>query len=139
MKKLFLDTNVILDILLRRDPFYADAARLWLKIESGELKGMVSLPSLTTIFYLVRRSSDATTARHVLQTMCKKLQIADSPRQAGHLALQSHLPDFEDALQYEIAVLAGADCLITRNPSHFPKRGKLPIWTPDEFLKKPTL
>jgi predicted nucleic acid-binding protein len=135
LKRVFLDTNVLLDILLRRDPFYAAGAAIWLKVESRELEGLVSAVSLGTIFYLVRKRSDASTARQALNTMCRVLQIVDCPAQAGHMALQSHMPDFEDALQYAIATLAGADSLITRNPSDFPKRGKVPVLTPEEFLK----
>ena len=74
-------------------------------------------------------------ARQAVSTICRVLQVADSPGQAGHMALQSHMADFEDALQYAIATLAGADCLVTRNPSDFPKRGKVPVLTPEEFLK----
>ena len=136
MKKVFLDTNILLDILLRREPFFADAADLWLRIESGELEGMVSLPSLATVFYLVRKRSDAANARQALQTICGVLRIADSPGEAGHRAVQSSMADFEDALQYAIAMMCGADCLITRNPSDFPRRGKLPVFTPEEFLKR---
>ena len=135
MKRVFLDTNVLLDILLRRDPFYAAAAKIWLKVESREMEGLVSLPSLGTIFYLVRKRADLNTARQALSTICRVLRVAESPGQAGHMALQSHMPDFEDALQYAIATLAGADCLVTRNPSDFPKRGKVPVLTPEEFLK----
>ena len=134
MKKVFLDTNVLLDIILQREPFFIDAANLWLKIESGELKGFVSLPSLATLFYLVRKNSDAATARQAIETMCRVVQIADSPGEAGHMAIQSQVPDFEDALQYAIAVLCGVDCLITRDLAGFPKRGKLPVLTPREFL-----
>jgi predicted nucleic acid-binding protein len=136
LKRVFLDTNVLLDILLRRDPFYADAAKLWLKIESRELEGLVSLPSLGTIFYLVKRSADANAARQALTTMCRVLRIADGPGKAGQMALQSRMADFEDALQYAIATLAGADCIITRNVPDFPKRGKIPVLTPKEILAR---
>jgi predicted nucleic acid-binding protein len=135
VKRIFLDTNIVLDILLQRDLFYADAAAIWLKIESNELEGLVSLQSLGTIFYLLRKSTDTPTARKALQTMCRVLEIADSPARAGHMALQSTQPDFEDALQYAIAVLAKAECLITRNASDFPKRGKIPVLSPEEFLR----
>ena len=102
------------------------------------MTGYVSLPSLATIFYLVRKSADTMTARQALRTIGKVLQIAASPGKAGHMALQSHMSDFEDALQYAIATLAGADWLITRKPSDFPRRGTPPIFTPEEFLKKHT-
>jgi len=134
LKRVFLDTNVLLDILLRRDPFYAAAAKIWLKVESREVEGLVSLVSLGTISYLVRKRTDPNAAREALNTICRVLQIADCPGQAGRMALQSHMLDFEDALQYAIATLAGADCLVTRNPSDFPKRGKVPVLTPEDFL-----
>lgn len=99
------------------------------------MEGIVSLVSLGTIFHLVRKRTDANTARQALNRICQVLRIADGPGQAAHMALQSHMPDFEDALQYALATLAGADCLVTRNPSDFPKRGKVPVLTPEEFLK----
>ena len=136
MKRVFLDTNVLLDILLRRNPFYAAAAKLWLKVESRELAGIVSLPTLGTIFYLVRKRADLNTARQALDTICRVLQIVDSPAKVGHMALHSRMTDFEDALQYFTATLAGADCVVTRNPSDFPKRGKVPVLTPEELLKR---
>lgn len=136
MKRIFLDTNIVLDILLQRDPFYADAAAIWLKIESNELEALISLQSLGTIFYLLRKHMDTPSARKALQTICRVVNIADSPAQAGHMALQSTQPDFEDALQYAIAVLAKVECLITRNAADFPKRGKVPVLTPEEFLRK---
>jgi len=136
LKRVFLDTNVLLDIILKRDPFYAAAAKLWLKIESRELEGLVSLLSLGTIFYLVQKSADAKTGRQAVNTMCRVLQIVDSPGQAGHMALHSRMTDFEDALQYAVATLAEADCIVTRNPSDFPKRGKVQVLTPEEFLER---
>ena len=136
MKRVLFDTNVLLDILLKRDPFYAVAAELWLRIESGDIEGLVSLPSLATIFYVVGRCVDEKTARQALNTMCRTLRIAEGPAEAGHMALRSRQPDFEDALQYAIAVLAKADCLVTRNPSDFPKHGRLPVMTPDKLLQR---
>ena len=136
MKRVLLDTNVLLDILLKRHPFYAAAAKLWLKVESGEIEGLVTLPSLGTVFYLVRKGADVNSARQAVHTICRVLQIADGPSEAGRMALRSRMSDFEDAIQYAVAVLAGADCLVTRNPSDFPRRGKVPVLTPDEFLKE---
>jgi predicted nucleic acid-binding protein len=135
VKRIFLDTNILLDILLQRDPFYANAAEIWLGIESGTFEGLVSLPSLGTIFYLLRKQTDGVTARKALKTICRVLHIADCPAKAGHMALRSPQSDFEDALQYAMAVQAKADCLITRNPSDFPKRGKVVVLTPEEFLR----
>jgi predicted nucleic acid-binding protein len=136
VKRIFLDTNIVLDIFLQRDPFYADAAAIWLKIESNELEGFVSLQSLETVFYLLRKCTNVLMARKSLQTMCRVVKIADSPAQTGYMALQSTQSDFEDALQYAIAVLAKAECLITRNISDFPKRGQVPVLTPEDFLRK---
>jgi predicted nucleic acid-binding protein len=139
VKRIFLDTNFILDILLRRDPFYPDAAAIWLKIESRELEGLVSLHSLATIFYLLRKQQGAQAARKTVQTICRVAKIADSPARAGPIALRSTQPDFEDALQYAIAYISKAECLITRNTSDFPMRGKVPVLTPHAFLQKQSL
>lgn len=137
MKQVFWDTNVLLDILLRREPFFAPAAAVWLKTESGELEGQVSIPSLTTVFYLVRKCADRKTARSALQAICRVFRVVGSPSEVAHLALESGRKDFEDAVQYHTAALAGADCVITRNPRHFPRvnEGGPSVLTPEEFLR----
>jgi len=136
VRRIFWDTNVLLDILLRREPFFASAAELWLKTEAGELEGLVSIPSLTTIFYLIQRSADRRTARSALRTLCRVLDVVGSPAEVAALALDGGRKDFEDAVQYHTAVLAGADCVVTRNPRDFPsaREGGIPVLTPEELL-----
>jgi predicted nucleic acid-binding protein len=137
VKRVFWDTNVLLDILLRREPFFAPAADVWLRTEVGALEGCVSIPSLVTISYVVRRCADRKTARTALQTICRVFRIVDSPAEVAGLALQSGWKDFEDAVQYHTAALAGADCVMTRNPRDFLRagEGRPGILTPEEFLR----
>ena len=137
MNQVFWDTNVLLDILLRREPFFAPAADVWLKTESGEIEGQVSIPSLTTVFYLVRRCAHRKTARSALHTLCRVFRVVGSPAEVARLALESGRKDFEDAVQYHTAALAGADCVMTRNPRVFPRSGEggPPVLTPEEFLR----
>ena len=136
MRRIFWDTNVLLDILLRREPFFSSAADVWLRTEAGELEGLVSIPSLTTVFYLIHKSTDRRTARSALRTLCRVLHVVGSPAEVASLALESPRKDFEDAVQYHTAVLAGADCVMTRNPRDFPsaREGGIPVLTPEEFL-----
>ncbi len=137
MKRVFWDTNALLDILLRREPFFASTAQVWLKTEAGELEGMVSIPSLTTVFYLIEKSADRRTARSAVRTLCRVLQAVDSPAKAARLALESRQRDFEDAVQYHTARLAGADCVMTRNVRDFLRgqEGGIPVLTPEELLR----
>ncbi|HID28753.1 MAG TPA: PIN domain-containing protein [Desulfobacterales bacterium] len=131
--KLFLDTNLLLDVLAEREPFYAAAARLWSMAETGQCTALVSAISFNNVFYIVRKARDAQTARRAL-ILLRDVFIGVAPDQAIlNQAIDSEIPDFEDAIQFYSAVHAGADYLITRNADDFPV-GSLPILDPQEFL-----
>ena len=67
--KLFIDTNLLLDVLAEREPFYASAARVWSLCETGVCKGFVSATSFNNVFYIVRRARNADVARKALVLM----------------------------------------------------------------------
>ena len=137
MKRIFWDTNVLLDILLQRALFFAPAAEVWLKTESGELEGQVSITSLTTVSYLVQKCVDRKAASSALHTICRVFRVVGAPAEVARLALDSGWKDFEDAVQYHTAALAGADCVVTRNPRDFPRAGASGplVLTPEELLR----
>ena len=127
------DTNVLLDVLARRQPFYMHSARVFALVEKGQLEGSVSTLSLANIFYVTRRLEGAQNARRAVRIVRNVFTLVSFDPQIASLAIDSEMADFEDAIQYFSAVRAGAACLLTRNPKDFPVSG-VGIQTPTEFL-----
>ena len=133
MIKAFIDTNVLLDVLARREPFYADAARLWSLCERGRVTGCVSVISFNNIYYVVRKAESKDRAEEALTLIRDVFTAVDLSAQVLGQAIDAGFDDFEDAIQFHSAVHAEASCLVTRNPDHFPF-GSVPILSPREFL-----
>ena len=131
--KVFLDTNILLDVLARRNPFFANAGRIWTLAEQGELEAFVSAFSFNNIYYIIRKAEGKAKARKALHLLRDVFTSVAPEQQIMDQALDSDLDDFEDAVQYYSAGRIHADYLITRNPHDFPSEG-LPVVSPDEFL-----
>lgn len=129
----FVDTNVLLDVLGKRAPFYADSAALWTLAEQGKVRGLVSALSFSNIYDIVRRLKDRRAAKKAMVLLRDTFTPVACDEQVLQQAIDSLLNDFEDAIQYFSALRAGAVCLVSRNPDHFP-RSSLPVLTPSEFL-----
>ena len=132
--RVLVDTNVLVDVIVERKPFYTDSVAIWTLAEQGQLTGLVSAISFTNIYYIVRRLEDEKKARRALQLVRDTFQVADCDQQVINQAIDVKVKDFEDAVQYVSAVRASADCLVSRNPGHFPTAKECPVLTPAEFL-----
>ena len=132
--KVFFDTNVLIDVLALRQPFYEDSAELWTLSERRTITGLVSVLTFTNTFYIVRRLADLKTARRALSLIRDAFTPVACDGDIINRAIVSNLVDFEDAVQYISATQIGVDCIVSRNVSHFPASGECPILTPAEFL-----
>jgi predicted nucleic acid-binding protein len=132
--KVFFDTNILLDVLAKRQPFYADSATAWTLAEDGKLDGLVSAISFTNVYYIVRKLVDAKTARHALVLLRGTFAIVSCDERILSQAMDSDIKDFEDAVQFESAAHAGAECMLSRNPDDFPRTSDCPVLMPAEFL-----
>lgn len=132
MKVLF-DTNVILDLLLDREPFADDAARCFSRVEQGEIEGFLCATTLTTLHYLISKSIGAKSARESIELLLSLFQVAlvDYAVLEGALALG--FKDFEDAVLHEAARAAGVDLIVTRNIVDF-KRSKIQVRLPADLV-----
>jgi predicted nucleic acid-binding protein len=128
-----IDTNVLLDVLARREPFYADSAKVWTLAESGQITGLISVLSLANLFYLLRRMNGHNFAREALRSLRHIFRLVPMDLPVVDQAVDGDMADFEDAIQFFSAVRAGAAVLITRNPADFPV-ADIVIQTPTEFL-----
>ena len=131
--KILIDLNVILDVLQRREPFYAMSARVLAAAERGVLEGWVAAHSLTTLFYLLARYQSAEQARVALTDLLTFLSVAAIDHMVIEQALNLPYPDFEDAVQMMAAVRSGVRYLITRNVRDY-DMGPLPVLQPVELL-----
>ena len=118
--------------MLHRDQFVADSARIWNNCETGKALGFISAISLNNIHYIARKlitSGDALESiRHILNIFT----IVPLDASILRMAVDFPLKDFEDAIQIFSALQAKADCIVTRDTSHFPA-DYLPILTPAEY------
>lgn len=129
----FLDANVLLDLFLERQPFVEDAERLWFLAERDRIAGAVSALSFPNAYYVIRKTRGAGAAMTALRAMRDTFRIVECDERIIHQAMDAKLSDFEDAVQYFSAVRINVDCMVSRNPRHFPKFS-LPILSPHDFL-----
>src|SRR5580700_10316907 len=120
--KVFVDTNVLLDVLAHREPFYADSAQLWTLTETGRISGHVSALSLPNLYYLLRRGKGDKGARKNLRLLRDIFNLVPLDAQIIHQAIDSDIGDFEDGIQFFSAQRAGAAILISRNAKDFPRQ-----------------
>jgi predicted nucleic acid-binding protein len=133
--KVFLDTNVLLDVLAGRESFYAASAEVWSLAESGAVQGYISAISFNNIYYVMRRTAGKHKADQALRILRDIFMPLAPDALILNQAIDATMNDFEDAIQFHSAIRAGADCLITRNPGHFRKaETNMAISTPEEFL-----
>ena len=133
MMRVFLDTNVVLDVLGERRPFVENAKPIWMLAEHGRITGLVSALSFANIFYILRKYADAGTAQQSLRYL--RANFTPVPCDQGIIdhALASDFADFEDAIQYFCARNADAECIVTRDAGHFGSPS-IPILSPLQFL-----
>ena len=133
MKQVLFDTNVVLDTLLKRTPWEADAAACWQACEDGKIKGCLTATTLTDIFYLARKIKGQDAARDAIRLCLNTFAIGIVDRQALELAIDLPGSDFEDNLQISCATLAKLDLILTRDKNGF-KDATILILSPDEFV-----
>ena len=130
----FLDTNVILDLIQRRVG-YDDAALIMQKSENGEYSLYTSSLSMVNIAYILRKYYRGESLYHLLEELGDIIGVITVSSEAYHKALQSRALDFEDAIQLFSAIESDMDCIVTRNAQDF-IFDKLPIYTPFDFLNR---
>jgi len=131
--KVFFDTDVLLDVLAERMPFYPHAMRVWTLAEIGRVEGQVGAISFGNCSYIIRKHGGRSVAGKAIRLIRDAFKPVDLTGQIVNQAIDAGFADFEDAIQYHSAVRAQADCILTRNPDHFP-RAPLPVLSPAEFL-----
>jgi len=133
MNKVFVDTNIILDLLGQRQPHYPFAAQLFTLSDNGKVKLYVSSITFSNLNYILSKQFTNKKARQILTTFKVLINILPINEKIIELALASDFSDFEDALQYHCALSENCKILITRNAKDF-KKAAIAVMTPDEYL-----
>lgn len=131
--RLYLDTNVVLDLLGEREPYLEAIEQIAGLADKGKLEMIASVLSLSTVYYVLSKYFTKNEVTEKLQRFGVLCLTADVTKAMYEKALFSDFTDVEDAIQYFCALENDCHCIITRNGKDFKKSG-LPVFTPDEYL-----
>lgn len=132
--KILFDTNIILDVMLLREPFYRVASFLLAAVERKTIEGYICSITVTTIHYLVTKVKGSKVAKQQIENILQIFQIAPVDKIILEKALHSRINDYEDAVIHEAAVGIGAEGIVTRDPKDF-RYSKLSVFDPEELIK----
>lgn len=130
--RVFVDNDVILDVLLKRTDFEYSQKLLSL-IESHKINAYTSPIIFTNSFYIISKLKGRKTAWIALKKLRLLFEVSKVTEKVIDLALASDFMDFEDAVQYYTALEQKSDCLITRNKKDF-SNAQIPVFTPEEYI-----
>jgi len=130
--KILFDTNIVLDVLLCRAKFVELSANLFAATENQQITGFLSATTITTLDYLISKTSTRKKARAQIQNLLKIFKIADVNSTVIENSLKSDFRDFEDAVQYFSGKFCKVNGLVTRNIKDY-KVAQYPIYLPSEL------
>jgi predicted nucleic acid-binding protein len=134
MKNVLLDINVVLDVLLQREPWFADSRAVWQACDEGRINGHVAAVSLTNIWYITRRSGGGVEkARQSVEACLRAFHIASTYRETLEAALKMSGGDFEDNVQIASAKTSLLDAIITRDAEGY-RESPIPVLAPAALL-----
>ena len=134
--KLLIDTNIVLDVLLKREPFYQDAVKVMNMAQYNDVREYISASAVTDIYYIAyRQIKDRTLVLELIKRLLMVVSVAAVSEREIRNALKAGWKDFEDAVQYSVAFLNEMDGLITRNPKDY-EEADINIWSPEQVLRE---
>ena len=133
MTPILIDTNVVLDIALKREPFFTTAKAVFEKIEDREIQGYITASAVTDIFYISSKQKGKEEAKDFLINLLLIVEVIGVSRETIVTALHSDLKDFEDAVQVAAANENDVKIILTRNVKDFKESG-LKILTPPNLI-----
>ncbi len=134
MEKVFVDSDIVLDLLSGRQPHYNYAAELFSLADENSIKLYVSSLTFANVNYILSKQLSAGQARKMLLKFKTLINVLSVNDKIIELALASDFADFEDAIQYNAAIENGITILLTRNLKDF-KKADITILTAQQFLK----
>lgn len=134
--KIMCDTNIIIDVLLEREPFVEDSCKVLSLCEDHLIHGFVSASSVTNVYYLVRKYTHSTDlAYKAVGKLLEIVKVGSVTNNDVLTAFQQKAKDFEDCLVATCAKSIRCDCIVTRNKKDF-EEFDVPVLTPAELLRQ---
>lgn len=132
--RVLIDTNVILDVWLARDPFLNDSAKLLSAAEAGVITGVICPTTLTTLHYLVKKTRGDAKARSLIDGLLQICEVGSLRKKEIAVALKSKMRDFEDAVIEAVALESEVEVIATRNLADF-KKSRVPAREPQKIIR----
>jgi predicted nucleic acid-binding protein len=129
----FVDTDIIYDVLSQREPFYLAAAKLFTLADENKIKITVSALSFANIHYLLSKQLSTEPAKQILRKFKILVNIVQIDDKIIDLALNSDFADFEDAIQYYCAIENNCNILLTRNLKDY-KKAQITVMTAQDYI-----
>lgn len=135
VSRILVDTNILLDYLLTREPFYEDAKKVVLTCTEGETEGCIAAHSISNMFYILRKDYDVKDRREILTNLCIIFDVEGIDKVKLLSGLQNeNFSDFEDCLQMECAKAYNAEYIVTRNVDDY-RSSEVKAILPKDYLK----
>ncbi|MEG4483555.1 PIN domain-containing protein [Microcoleus sp. D2_18a_B4] len=135
--KILIDTNIIVDVALEREPLFAESDRILTFVEEAQIQGYISASTFSDLYYIIRRDRGRDWTLDFLRQLATFCQVATVDNSVISMALTCNFKDFEDAIQYSTAVINLIDAIVTRNPRDFPVTTPR-IVTPNQLIQELT-
>jgi predicted nucleic acid-binding protein len=135
MEHVFVDTNIVIDLLQKRENFYQEAQELFTKADRKKLKLYISALTFANTYYILSKYYSSSEAKKILSKFKVLVEVLPTTDKIIDLSLASDFNDFEDAIQFYTALESNLHVIITRNKKDF-KNNLIPVFSAKEFLKK---
>lgn len=131
--KLLLDTNILLDIALKREPFFSDSANVFRIIDNKFIFGFITATTVTDLYYIARKERGHLSSLEFIDNLLQIIDIVGIDKEIIMDAIKLNVSDFEDSIKSVAAIYSGIDIIITRNTKDF-KHSEIKALTPTEYL-----
>jgi predicted nucleic acid-binding protein len=135
MENVFVDTNIVIDLLQKRDEFYKEAQELFTLADRKKVKLYISALTFANTYYILSRFYSSDEAKKILSKFKVLVEVLPTTDKIIELALASDFKDFEDAIQFYTALESSLEAIITRNKKDF-KNNLIPVFSAKEYLNK---
>jgi predicted nucleic acid-binding protein len=134
MMRALLDSDVNLDFILQRQPFFVEAAEIFTRLGNGEFDAYVSAVTPINVYYFTRKAKGISGARQAVQDLLIAAKVCAIESKTLQNAHNSPITDYKDAVQHECALAANLDAIVTRNLKDY-KNSLVKVYSPTEFLQ----
>ena len=128
-----VDTNVVLDVMLGREPHLAASSAVLAAMETGRCRGLLCATTISTIHYIAERQIGNRASLERIAELMSIFGVAAVNQAVLGSALGRDMPDFEDAVMHDAAIQAGGQCIVTRNVDDF-AAAEIPVYNPEQFI-----